>query len=234
GFWRPGGRRPAFVHSRSRRRGKFRPHFDLLEARDLPSFAPAVNYPTDAAPRALAVADFNGDGQPDLAVVNSQVNGTIGVLAGNGDGSFRAQRTSPGGLWSVSVAAGDFDRDGKPDVATAGSLSRNLGAVLGNGDGSFRAQRTSPGGLWSVSVAAGDFDRDGKPDVATADSLSGNIGAFLGNGDGTFRKGSDNAVDLYPSGVIVGDFNHDDKSDLAASNTWRFGTVNVLLGNGDG
>src|SRR5207248_5271502 len=185
GFWRPGGRRPAFVHSRSRRRGKFRPHFDLLEARDLPSFAPAVNYPTDAAPRALAVADFNGDGQPDLAVVNSQVNGTIGVLAGNGDGSFRAQRTSPGGSWSVSVAAGDFDRDGKPDVATA-------------------------------------------------DSLSGNIGAFLGNGDGTFRKGSDNAVDLYPSGVIVGDFNHDDKSDLAASNTWRFGTVNVLLGNGDG
>ena len=85
-------------------------------------FQAAVNYDAGAAPVSLAVADFNGDGKPDLAVAN--YNSTnVSVLLGQGDGTFQSPvsfRTgqipqySPG-----SLALGDFDGDGRVDLAVA-------------------------------------------------------------------------------------------------------------------
>ena len=77
------------------------------------SFAPAFNFPTGLAPVAVAVADLNGDGRPDLVVVNRDAN-TVSVLLGTGTGSFGASTDFPTGLSPVAVAVADLNGDGRP------------------------------------------------------------------------------------------------------------------------
>ncbi len=74
-----------------------------------------------AAARSVAVADFNGDGKPDLAVVTIRVN-NVSVLLGNGDGTFQLRRTSRG-VGADGVAVGDFNGDGMPDLAVANTAT---------------------------------------------------------------------------------------------------------------
>jgi hypothetical protein len=60
----------------------------------------------------VTVGDFNGDGFPDLAVTNGADLGTISVLLGNGDGTFRAPLNYAAGGTPARVAVGDFNGDG--------------------------------------------------------------------------------------------------------------------------
>ena len=69
-------------------------------------------------PYSVAVGDFNGDGQPDLAVAN-YFSDNVSVLLGNGDGTFQAAVNFAAGTSSCSVAVGDFNGDGKADLAVA-------------------------------------------------------------------------------------------------------------------
>src|ERR1700682_2439019 len=77
---------------------------ELLEDRTLPSlsFASAVNYGTATAPFGVAIGDFNRDGVPDLAVVNSSA-GTVSVLLGNRDGTYQSQQTYAVGSNPTSI-----------------------------------------------------------------------------------------------------------------------------------
>ena len=81
----------------------------------------------------VAVADVNGDGKPDLLVANfcadssCQTDGSVGVLLGNGDGTFQPVVTyDSGGIEAVSVAVADVSGDGKPDVLVANYVSDNV------------------------------------------------------------------------------------------------------------
>jgi FG-GAP-like repeat len=107
----------------------------------------------------VAVADLNGDGKPDVVVANGCIIcGTgavfgVGVLLGNGDGTFQTAHNYPvgGDLAPISVAIGDVNRDGKPDVVVTSECfsDNNCGGVsvlLGNGDGSFQTAVTYDSG----------------------------------------------------------------------------------------
>jgi len=143
-------------------------------------------------PVAIVVADFNGDGIPDLAITDAV--STVTVLLGNGDGTFMAAPALTTGTYPVvpgGLVVADFNGDGIPDLAVVNSIvgNNNTGNVtvfLGNGDGTFTTVASNPSvGGGAQSIVAGDFNGDGIPDVATGVYGDGVI-LLLGNGDGTF------------------------------------------------
>jgi hypothetical protein len=206
------------------------------------TFQAAVPY-TSASPLSVAVADFNGDGIPDLAVANLSSSGTVSILLGKGDGTFHTARAYAAGVKTASVAIGDFNGDGIPDLAVAnggpGGHGSNQGGgdtavLLGNGDGTFRAAVHYAAGASPNSVNVADFNGDGTPDLVVANFFSADISVLLGKGDGTFQAAVSYAVGPYPqdpSSVVVKDFNGDGILDVAVAFA---GGVRVLLGNGDG
>ena len=228
------------------------------------TFQAAVTYVSGGyQPYAAAVADVNGDDKADLIVANycassrNCPNGSVGVLLSNGNGTFQAAVSyGSGGMdGAFSVAMGDVNHDGMPDliVANVCASSSNctdgsVGVLLGNADGTFQtAVSYGTGGEYAYSVAVGDVNVDGKSDLVVAnecadsDCTNGWVGMLLGNGDGTFQPAvSYNSGGYQPYSVAVGDVNQDGMPDLvvanvcASSSNCANGSVDVLLGNGDG
>jgi hypothetical protein len=213
------------------------------------TFQPAVAYGSGGRiPVSVAVADMNGDGKPDLLVANfwasfQNLNGTVGVLLGNGDGTFQspvayASGGTGGPNSGGSVAVADVNLDGKPDVLVANEGNATVGVLLGRGDGTFQpVVAYSSGGSGANSVAVADVTGDGKPDLVVATSLSTTVGVLLGNGDGTFQSSITYGAGGFnrASSVAVADINADRKPDLLVATCGNFscyfGAVGVLLNN---
>jgi hypothetical protein len=184
-------------------------------------------------PTSVVTGDFNGDGKLDLAATNYN-HSDVGILLGNGDGTFGPVATYAAGSYPLSVAVGDFNADGKLDLAVAcNNQSNSVNILLGNGDGTFQRAVSYTAGSVSVSVAAGDFNADGKLDLVVANAQSNDVSILLGNGNGTFQTAVSYGVGSGPQSVAVGDFNADGKPDLAVANL-DSNDVSILLGNGDG
>jgi hypothetical protein len=181
---------------------------------------------------AVAIADLNGDGKPDLVVANYLSN-SVSVLLGNGNGTFQPQSAFATGSGPLSVAAADFNGDGKLDLVVGNYGSQSVSVLLGNGDGTFQSQTAFATGSFPTSVQATDLNGDGKADVVVADLGSNKVSVLLGNGDGTFQSQSVFATGATPRSVAVADFNGDGKPDLVVAND-NSRNVSVLLGNGNG
>jgi hypothetical protein len=212
------------------RRG-FSPRLEALEDRIvLSNFGPPTLYPIGSTPFSVAVGDFDGDGTPDLAVANAG-SGSVSVLLGKGDGTFRTAVNYAVGADPVSVAVGDFDGDGTPDIAVANLNSNNVSMLLGKGDGIFRPAVNYAVGSGPVSVVAGDFNGDGRLDLAVANERDNTISVLSGDGHGGFGFTNSFSITFEPGALAVGDFNGDGKPDLAVTNIGS-NSVSVLLDNG--
>jgi Bacterial Ig-like domain (group 3)/FG-GAP-like repeat/FG-GAP repeat len=94
---------------------------DILLGKGDGTFAAAVVYPVSDGAKAVALADFNGDGKLDIAVASGDKLASVGVLLNNGSGVFNSPpiKYSAGGLYAYSVVAADLNQDGKPDLIVA-------------------------------------------------------------------------------------------------------------------
>ena len=177
-------------------------------------------------PRSMMLRDLNGDDHLDIVTVNV-FSHDVSVLLGNGDGTFRAQRTFGGG-GPRRLAFGDLDGDGALDIVTANEESDDVSVRLGNGDGTFQAQERFGVGGNPVSVALGNLNGDGVLDIVIAKWYS-SVSVFLGNGDETFQAQPTYGVDGNLESVALGDLNGDGVLDIVTTN-WSRGNVSVLLG----
>lgn len=206
--------------------------FSITNPVSVPAFN-RTDVPVGTSPQAVAAADLNGDGIPDLAVANSGSN-TVSILLGNGDGTFTLKSTLSPGNGPGSLAVGDFNNDGTVDIAVGNVVDSTVQVLLGNGDGTFRAVASNVGTVSPVSISVGDFNQDGNLDVAAANYLEPTVSVLLGHGDGTLTATSTpRGLKSPPLGLVLGDFNRDGLLDIAAVNT-ALGTLSVMLGNGDG
>ncbi len=212
--------------------------FAVLLGKGDGSFGSPATYAVGFGPSSVAIADFNGDGKPDLAVAN-QFSADLDIIAGNGDGTFALAPTISGGQSPGAVAAGDFNDDGILDLAVTNQVgypvTGNISIFLGKGDGTFQLPMMLAVGGIPAAVVAADFNRDGKLDLAVTFGSAGPAVAavLLGNGDGTFQAAKTTTVGGQPLAMVVGDFNHDGKPDIAIAN-FSAASVSVLIGNGDG
>jgi len=132
-------------------------------------------------PTVVVSADFNGDGNADIAIIGESI---AAVLLGNGQGGFENSSTFTDLDGVSGIAVGDVNGDGKPDLVISDVL-QGASLWMGNGNGTFNGSELLGGNASDVVVA--DFNHDGKLDVATAFSDTGIVDVALGNGDGTFQ-----------------------------------------------
>jgi hypothetical protein len=200
-----------------------------------PSFVPSAAGLANG--NGAQVVDANGDGAPDLAVMNSGSN-EISVLLGNAKGGFAAGPSAKTGEQPVAITSADFNGDGNADLAVANDRSRDVTVLLGDGTAGFEAAPGSPvavGGL-PGRLKAADLNGDGHVDLAVpAVQQKRQVEILLGDGSGRFSAVTPVArPDRFGSDTVaVADFNGDGKADLAVSNPEVKG-IFVLLGNGGG
>ena len=225
-----------------------------------------IGYPEGGAVNApmsgLISSDVNGDGFPDLALMEWNVLTSsyyqLTVLLNDGTGHFSDPVRSNAIDINVSSNFGDFvladfRNSGHPDFLAIGldpiySTPPFLAFAANSGSGQFGPLKTTtPAGAQGV-IGVGDFNGDGKLDFVAASSALSSVNTttcnmFLGNGDGTFRRGASQAfggnVFRSPAAAYVEDFNRDGRSDLIVfleDNTgWTLNDdLFELLGNGDG
>lgn len=190
------------------------------------SFASNVDINTGTRPYGISIADFDGDGKPDLVITNPDSPGvislhkntsTIGAISFISNMFFYTENNS------FSLATGDFDGDMKPDIVVANNGSNTISIFQNTstiGNISFATKIDySTSSPWSVST--GDLDGDGKLDIAVTDG-NNILSVFQNtsnNGAISFAPKVDYTAGFGPLGVAISDLDGDGKLDIALVNS---------------
>lgn len=206
------------------------------------SFSPAVFYNAGALPEAMTGGDLDGDGDPDLAVINRQ--GHLRVLVNDGAGCFptaanheRLWPSTSDGVWPgipslTDVALGDLNADGARDlVVAAGEMNGLVSVLINPGTGRFGSPVNHPACSYVKGVAVGDLNGDGVNDAAaTSNCFQATV--LLNDGAGGLTSTGDFGTGYTPDGIATGDLDGDADNDLAFINI-GISTVTVLHNLGD-
>jgi uncharacterized protein YfaP (DUF2135 family) len=145
------------------------------------TFGTQNTFATGNGPAGIATADFNGDGQPDLAVSN-QTDGTVSILLNKNDGTgtFFAQKAYAAGSSPAGIVAANFT-GANADLAVADESATNgtVDVLIGNADGTFSAPISLAAGNSPVAVADADLNGDTTIDLVSANNTSNNVTVIL-------------------------------------------------------
>jgi len=182
----------------------------------------------------LTFADFNGDGNIDIAAsASANPPAAVYVLPGNGNGTFGTPIQTATPYYPVSLASADFNKDGNADLLVTttanGCTNDEFGYAFlqGKGDGTFAPGPINclPFSGQQIPVVA-DLNGDGKLDVvipyATGNGEPAGPAVLQGNGDGTFTSSQAFYTGRGATNAVVADFNGDGMPDVALVNVGTF------------
>lgn len=220
--------------------------FSYLQGTSNGSFLPAVTFSmksqAGANPSAIAVGDFNRDGNLDVAIVHPTttsrgIGNKVSVHLGNGQGGFGSGLVFATGNADTGIATADFNGDGILDLAIGSCASQAVFIHTGNGNGTFTETNEifvgGCSGNSDMSVTAADLNGDGHADLVVSSISNSTISVLLGNGAGGFTGPTAYATGPEPTHAAVGDFDQDGHVDLAVASA-SSATVTILKGNGAG
>jgi hypothetical protein len=195
-------------------------------------------------PKRLAIGDLNGDGAPDVAVVNYNSE-SLAVLLSSGGGHFAAPQVYPLML-PETIAAADLDGNGALDVLV-GQRTQTGGEVvtlMNDGKGTLTAGPTlelggtNPTSSWlAPKVVPGDFTGDGLPELVVQDLVAKDLAYFANQGGGAFAAPTHVKTTGLPFDPIATDFDGNGTLDLAVlTSVWGDAglTQSITLLPGDG
>jgi len=218
------------------------------------TFRPAENFDAGNSPSAILLGDFNEDGKPDLALFQTgddqSTIGSVSILLGNGDGTFRPPTNTALSVFASIVVVGDFNLDKKVDLIVgeiSDALNLTLSFLPGNGNGTFQAPHilsTFPNGTHALLAA--DLNGDGKLDLAVGNGSA--ISILVGKGDGTFLQGVTVALadGFTPDSLLAADLDNAGKQHLVAKSNHSMHSqdkeglssntdhISLFVNNGDG
>jgi hypothetical protein len=197
------------------------------------AFKKSASYTSGVQTTSVAVADFNADGNQDVAVANNA--GDIKVFFGTGKGTLEKPTTYKLAGTPVAVAAEDLNGDHHPDLAVAQAGNGSVAVLLNDGTGHFKRPVSYPWNGSPMDVKIADLRHNGKQDLVVADGAEG-MAVLLNHGDGTFGKPTiyppacQNCV--APESCVVADFNLDGHLDVACATS--IDDSYLFYGNGKG
>ena len=197
-----------------------------------PCFAARVDYTTGLNAYAVVSADFNGDGNKDLAVANGGGN-NVSILLGSATGTFGSPTNFGVGVSPASITSAFINNDANIDLVVGNFISNNVSVLMGSGTGTFSPAVNYPVGTYPRSVCSADFNGDGNADIAIANQSSNNISILIGSTTGTFAPAVNYAGGSGPQGIISGYFNADANVDLAIVSVTS-NNMSVFMGSGTG
>jgi hypothetical protein len=199
------------------------------------------------------VADFDGDGDSDIALTGVPGWSSVPVAFSNRDGNYTVTNLYIGDFaaWSSNVEVkrlvGDFNNDGRADIALTGpSEWGSVPIAFSNGDGSFYVTNSGVGPFasWSADAYAshlvGDFNGDNLADIALT-GMQGwdSVAIAFADGGGGFNvtnwltPGSFGSLSAQATERVTGDFNYDNRTDIALRRP--FSTIlTIAYANGNG
>ncbi len=211
------------------------------------SFQQSLSFAVPDAPVALAVGDFTSHGKSDLAIIGDcgaekcSQPGSLTIMRGIGDGSFRLDRSYPVGYSPVSIAAGHLVSDKSFSLVVANRCGNDASCkssgtasiFLGTPKGDFTPAKDVNIGLAPSSIALGNTSGHGSADLVVARAGDNSVAILHGKGDGSFSAPTAYPVGNQPRSIALADFDGDGLADVAVSN-FQDDTVSVLFSRGDG
>ncbi len=152
------------------------------------TFGAATNISTGsvARPYSAVIADVNGDGKLDLVTGNTGIS-SVGLMLGNGNGTFQSQVLLPVGTGdSDAVAVQDVNGDGRPDVIAIDYINNTVNVLLQNINGTFQAPQALATGTHPGFVTMTDVNLDGRPEIVVSNFGGDTVSVYRNSLNGDF------------------------------------------------
>ncbi|UCG93061.1 MAG: VCBS repeat-containing protein [candidate division WOR-3 bacterium] len=198
-------------------------------------FGNPMNFSIGNEPRGMYAADFDTDGDIDIASTSNPYS--IAVILNNGDGTFSSPAYTTVQGDPIALYGADLDSDGDIDLASAHNEpgTSHLVILKNNGSGAFSVFATYAPAILGQNITGGDFDADGDVDLIMTDGWGSgdNVRVMFNNGNGAFSGPYTYSAGTWARGVVAVDVDNDGDIDIAVSNAGN-DNISILFNDGEG